>query len=153
MSHPSDNLYSANDEEDDNQFDRQSFSDELSPSDGYFRGGSGMPPNTMVADPSLDRKERVEDKTLIPPPNVQQRAGQSSRTSMHPLLSRSPPSQSYASQPASSQSPKFFWMILMICWHRILQIFDKGYILEHEQLINKYIETSSFFRFVGSCIT
>jgi len=64
-----------------------------------------MPPNTMVADPSLDRKERVEDKTLIPTPNVQQRAGQSSRTSMHPLLSRSPPSQSYASQPASSQSP------------------------------------------------
>ncbi|KAH7382903.1 hypothetical protein BKA64DRAFT_683500 [Cadophora sp. MPI-SDFR-AT-0126] len=105
MSHPSDNLYSANDEEDDNQFDRQSFSDELSPSDGYFNRGSGMPSNTMVADPSLDRKERVEDKTLIPTPNVQQRAGQSSRTSMHPLLSRSPPSQSYASQQASSQSP------------------------------------------------
>ncbi|PVH87915.1 hypothetical protein DL98DRAFT_566312 [Cadophora sp. DSE1049] len=105
MSHPSDNLYSANDEEDDNQFDRQSLSDELSPSDGYFNRGSGMPSNTMVADPSLDRKERVEDKTLIPTPNVQQRAGQSSRTSMHPLLSRSPPSQSYASQQTSSQSP------------------------------------------------
>ncbi|KAK0113790.1 hypothetical protein ONS95_014040 [Cadophora gregata] len=105
MSHPSDNLYSANDEEDDNIFDRQSISDELSPSDGYFNRGGGMPSNTMVADPSLDRKERVEDKTLIPTPNIQQRAGQSSRSSMHPLLSRTPPSQSYASQQASSQSP------------------------------------------------
>ena len=37
-------------------------------------------------------------------------------------------------------------MKLMICWHRILQNFDIGYILEHEQLINKYFETSSFFR-------
>ncbi|KAH9214952.1 hypothetical protein DL95DRAFT_364973 [Leptodontidium sp. 2 PMI_412] len=105
MSHPSDNLYSANEDEDDDQQDRQSFSDELSPSDGYFNRGSGMPSNTMVSDPSIDRKERVEDKTLIPTPNVQQRAGGSSRTPAHPLLSRSPPSQSYASQHTSSQSP------------------------------------------------
>ncbi|KAH7369761.1 hypothetical protein BKA65DRAFT_387535 [Rhexocercosporidium sp. MPI-PUGE-AT-0058] len=105
MSHPSDNLYSADDSEDDDQLDRQSFSDELSPSDGYFNRGGGISSNTMVSDPSIDRKERVEDKTLIPPPNAQQRAGGSSRTAIHPLLPRSPPSQSYASQHTSSQSP------------------------------------------------
>ncbi|KAL2072416.1 hypothetical protein VTL71DRAFT_11759 [Oculimacula yallundae] len=105
MSHPSDNLYSANDNEDDEQNDRQSFSEELSPSDGYFNERGGMRSNTMVPDPSMDRKDRVEDKTLIPTPNASQRAGGSSRTSIHPLLPRSPPSQSYASQHASSRSP------------------------------------------------
>lgn len=64
-----------------------------------------MPSNTMVPDPSMDRKERVEDKTLIPTPNAHPRAGGSSRTSIHPLLPRSPPSQSYAAQHTSSQAP------------------------------------------------
>ncbi|CZT42637.1 uncharacterized protein RSE6_02572 [Rhynchosporium secalis] len=105
MSHPSD-LNSTNDREADEQVDRQSLSDELSPSDGYFIRGRGLPSNTMVPDPSMDRKEWVEDKTLIPPPNAQQRLGESSRTiPVHPLSSRSPPSQSYASQHASSHSP------------------------------------------------
>lgn len=58
----------------------------------------------MVQDPSIDQK--VEDKTLIPPPNAQPGAGRSSMSSNHPLLSRSPPSQSYASHhAASSNSP------------------------------------------------
>lgn len=93
MSHPSDNLYSADDE-----FDHESLTDELSPTDGYFNR-DGRRSNAMVQDPSVDQK--VEDKTLIPPPNAQPGAG---RSSSHPLLSRTPPTQSYASQHATSSN-------------------------------------------------
>ncbi|KAH8590905.1 hypothetical protein B0O99DRAFT_744962 [Bisporella sp. PMI_857] len=60
----SDNLYTADSEAD---ADAESFTDELSPTDGYFNPRSI--PETLVPDPTpnLDRKT-TEDKVLIPGP-------------------------------------------------------------------------------------
>ncbi|KAE8448287.1 hypothetical protein EG329_009718 [Mollisiaceae sp. DMI_Dod_QoI] len=100
----SDNLYSAEDS------DHESFSEELSPSDGYFN--RGHVPANVVQDPSLSKDDKAEDKTLIPPPSAQSRTGGSSRTSLHSVLPRSLPSHNYASRrndnasnPPSSYNP------------------------------------------------
>ncbi len=91
----SDNLYSVEDS------DAESFSDELSPADGYFNRGH-MSANAMVTDPSIE-DTKPEAKTLIPP-HLQESAGRSSRISSH--QSSSLPSQSYASvQSAHNSSP------------------------------------------------
>jgi hypothetical protein len=86
----SDNLYSAEDEDGDD-LDNESFSDELSPTDGYFNRRD-MSANAMVPDPSIE-DAKPESKTLITP-HLQGSMGRSSRTSNH---SSSLPSQSYAS--------------------------------------------------------
>lgn len=90
----SDNLYSAE------ESDHESFSDELSPSDGYFQRGE-ISARAMVPDPSLeDADSKPEAKTLIPPHLMESmRAG--SRISSH---SSSLPSQSYASAHSASTS-------------------------------------------------
>lgn len=73
----SDNLYSVD------TSDEESFSDELSPSDGYFTRN----PMPMVQDPTMDSKQ-PEDKTLISPPHLQGNTGGSSQLtrSNHPFL-------------------------------------------------------------------
>lgn len=97
----SDNLYSAEDS------DGESFSEELSPSDGYFnRGDRGelgdRRPNVMVPDPSMDDK-KVEDKTLIPTPHPQASTGGTSRSSLYPML-QTASSRPYASPPSSENN-------------------------------------------------
>jgi hypothetical protein len=94
----SDNLYSAE------ESDGESFSEELSPSDGYFnRGERGdRRPDVMVPDPSMDDK-KVEDKTLIPTPHPQASTGGTSRSSLYPML-QTPSSQPYASPPSSENN-------------------------------------------------
>jgi hypothetical protein len=92
----SDNLYSAGDS------DHESFSEELSPSDGYFNRGNV--PSNIVQDPSISKDDKAEDKTLIPPPSVQSRTGGSSRTSLHSVLPRSLPSHNYASHRSDNAS-------------------------------------------------
>lgn len=92
----SDNLYSAEGS------DGESFSQELSPSDGYFNRGDRRQ-DVMVPDPSLDDK-KVEDKTLIPTPNPQASTGETSRTSLHSMLPQSTSSRPYASPPSSENS-------------------------------------------------
>jgi len=82
----SSNLYAADDT------DAHSFSDELSPADGYFNHGDV--PRHLVQDPSIDYKP--EPKTLIAPPQ-QSSTGGTSRSSLHSLLPRSPSAQHYAS--------------------------------------------------------
>lgn len=84
-----DNLYSADDS------DHESFSEELSPSDG-FNSRNNVPIN-VVSDPSMRKEDKPEDKTLIPPPNAQNRTGSSSRISNHPAQPRSLPLHNYAS--------------------------------------------------------
>jgi hypothetical protein len=92
MPHYSDNLYSAEDS------DQESFSDELSPTDGYFNRGA-MAANAMVPDPSIE-DTKAEAKTLMPP-HLQESAGRGSRISNHPS---SLPSQSYASARSTHNS-------------------------------------------------
>lgn len=92
----SDNLYSAEDS------DHESFSEELSPSDGYFNRGNV--PSNIVQDPSISKDDKAEDKTLIPPPSVQSRTGGSSRTSLHSVLPRSLPTHNYASHRSDNAS-------------------------------------------------
>lgn len=92
----SDNLYSAEDS------DHESFSEALSPSDGYF-SRSNVPSN-IVQDPSIGKDDKVEDKTLIPPPSVQGRTGGSSRTSLHSVLPRSLSTNNYASHRSDNAS-------------------------------------------------
>lgn len=89
---PSDNLYTAEDS------DGRSFSDELTPTDGYFNGGNR--PSQMVQDPSIDTKP--EPKTLIAPPQSS-RTGETSRSSLHPSLPHSPSSPHYAAPPPTPQ--------------------------------------------------
>jgi len=55
-----DNLYSADDS--DVESNAESFSDELSPSDGYFNGHSASLQNVMVPDPSLAAGSTAESK-------------------------------------------------------------------------------------------
>ncbi|TVY58283.1 hypothetical protein LSUE1_G009517, partial [Lachnellula suecica] len=93
---PDDNLYSAEDS------DAESFSEELSPSDGYFNRDD-RPPEVMIPDPSMDDK-KVEDKTLIPTPNPQASTGGTSRSSFHPMLSQSSSSRPCAPPPSSENS-------------------------------------------------
>lgn len=97
----SDNLYSAEDSE---ASDHESFSEELSPSDGYFNRGNV--PNNLVQDPSISKDDKAEDKTLIPPSSVRSRTGGSSRTSLHSILPRSLPSHNYASHRSDNASSR-----------------------------------------------
>ncbi|TVY24696.1 hypothetical protein LHYA1_G006655 [Lachnellula hyalina] len=90
------NLYSAEDS------DGESFSEELSPSDGYFNRGE-VRRDLMVPDPSLDDK-KVEDKTLIPTPHPQATTGRTSRSSLSSVLPHSSSSRPYASPPSSESS-------------------------------------------------
>jgi hypothetical protein len=89
----SDNLYSAEDS------DGESFSEELSPSDGYFNRGE-LRRDVMVPDPSMDDK-KVEDKTLIPTPNSQASTGRTSRSSLSAVLPQSASPRPYASLPST----------------------------------------------------
>ena len=94
----SDNLYSANDDESDNE----SFSNELSPTDGFFNQ-SPMSPSHMVPDPSLDRKDREEeDKVLIPRNETRNESGSASRSTTSPTLGQLFPSQNYASSQSNN---------------------------------------------------
>jgi hypothetical protein len=92
----SDNLYTAEDE--DEGEDSQSFSEELSPTDGYFNRRDVSATNAMVPDPSIE-DTKPEAKTLIPP--HLQDMGRNPRTS-NP--SSSLPSHSYASANSPSHS-------------------------------------------------
>ena len=96
----SDNLYSAEDNS-----DGESFSHELSPSDGYFNR-TDMPPNTMVQDPSLDSKE--EPKTLIAGRNAQAIIEMNSRSNSgatnSPVVPHSTASHNYASSFSSQNA-------------------------------------------------
>lgn len=95
----SDNLYSAEDS------DAESFSDELSPSDGYFNSGDASP-RGMVQDPTFDDDKKPEDKTLIPTPTASQAStGRSSRMANYPSLPQLTSSSNYASGPSSEGSP------------------------------------------------
>ncbi len=85
------NLYSTNDS------DRESFSDELSPSDGYF--GRGEMPRRTVVDPSVE-DSKPEPKVLMPTPNEQPGGGSGSRTSLNSI----PPPPSARHNYASPQS-------------------------------------------------
>jgi hypothetical protein len=95
----SDNLYSAIDDES----DHESFSNELSPTDGFFNR-SRMSPNHMVPDPSLDRKDREqEDKVLIPRNETRNESGSASRSTTSPTLGQLFPSQNYASSQSNNR--------------------------------------------------
>lgn len=87
-----DNLYTADDT------DGDSFSDELSPTDGYFNAGNM--PSHMVEDPSIDSKP--EPKTLIAPPQSR-RTGETSRSSLPTNLPHSPSSPHYAAPQSTPQ--------------------------------------------------
>jgi len=101
----SDDLYSADS-------DTESFTNELSPTDGYF--ARGMPADVLVPDPTpdLDRKT-TEDKVLIPGPGAELRRAAPSNASAstrnpHPAssLAQLYPSQAtYASQRPSDDTP------------------------------------------------
>ena len=93
----SDDMYNA---EDQDEHDDQSFTDELSPSDGYFNG-NGL--SNMVQDPSIDTKP--EPKTLIAPPQ-HSTSGGTSRSSLHSNLPLSPSaSRNYAASPPPPPPP------------------------------------------------
>ncbi|RDL31830.1 uncharacterized protein BP5553_09232 [Venustampulla echinocandica] len=100
----SDSLYSAEDS------DTDSFSDELSPTDGYFnpnRGAVAMPPGMMVQDPSLDLDDKKpEAKVLIPTPHAQAPMRQGSRASSHPAMTQSPSSSSSATHASAPPSER-----------------------------------------------
>jgi hypothetical protein len=91
MSHP-DNLYSAE------ESDHESFSDELSPADGYFNRGD-MASSAMVPDPTLEDSKEPEAKTLIPPQFLESMRGSRSSNPSSSL-----PSRSYASAHSASNS-------------------------------------------------
>ena len=84
----SDNLYSANDS------DGESFSEELSPSDGYFRRGE-MAPSALVQDPQIEDDKKPEPKMLIPVPNARG-TPRPSTAANHPALSQIQASRSHA---------------------------------------------------------
>lgn len=86
------NLYSAE------ESDHESFSEELSPTDGYFGRGQASA-NAMVPDPAIE-DSKPEAKTLIPP-HLLESMGRGSRISNH---SSSLPSHSYASAQSASTS-------------------------------------------------
>jgi hypothetical protein len=85
---PSDNLYSVDDS------DGESFTEELAPTDGYFRRGE-MSPNAMVHDPQVQDDKKPEPKLLIPVPNARG-TPRPSTAANHPALAQSAPSVSSA---------------------------------------------------------
>jgi len=96
----SDDLYSANDES-----DTESFSDELSPTDGYFNP-RGMPTNELVPDPSLPSDSKAaEDKVLIPRGEARQNSEMGARATDSPTLSQLYPSHTDTSAAASNNTP------------------------------------------------
>src|SRR4051812_5721699 len=95
----SDNLYSANDES-----DAESFSDELSPADGYFNRRD-MPTNELVPDPSQEDSKTAEDKVLIPRREARQNSEIGSRATNSPTLSQLYPSHTDASAATSNNVP------------------------------------------------
>ncbi|KAL3426314.1 hypothetical protein PVAG01_03105 [Phlyctema vagabunda] len=97
----SDNLYSAEDDS-----DNASFSDQLSPSDGYFNR-SDIPPNVMVPDPSLEQSSGAEAKAREAREEAQSNAESQYTNTASPAISNSTPSQLYTSAPsnASPRSP------------------------------------------------
>ncbi len=94
----SDNLNYPNDD-----LDAESFSDELSPSNGYFNDG-GLSAANLIQDPSVD--DKLEPKTLISPPQHSSTGG-TSRSSLHSSLPLSSSvSHNYAApQSSSSNTP------------------------------------------------
>ncbi|KAG9232349.1 hypothetical protein BJ875DRAFT_82128 [Amylocarpus encephaloides] len=95
----SDNLYSADDS------DGESFSDELTPSDGYFRPRE-LAPGAMVQDPTMDhdKGETPEDKTLIPTPHGQATSQRPLSASSHPAIAQASSSRTHASSPVPDES-------------------------------------------------
>lgn len=89
------NLSSANDES-----DAESFSDALSPADGFFRPNR-ISPNSMVPDPSL----QAEDKVLIATNEGRADSGRAFRSMNSPTLGQLFPSQNYASSSRSNNHP------------------------------------------------
>jgi hypothetical protein len=85
---PSDNLYSAGDS------DGESFSEELTPTDGYFHRGE-ISPSTMVNDPQTQDDKKPEPKMLIPIPNARG-TPRPSTAANHPALAQPAPSASSA---------------------------------------------------------
>lgn len=124
----SDNLYSADDS------DHESFSEELSPSDGFNSHSRPNVPINVVSDPSLRKEDKPEDKTLIPPPAVQNRTGGSSRTSLNSILPRSHPSHNYASLRGSdnaSRSPSSYTPTSPVSSRRRNEMFTERSTLLH----------------------
>jgi hypothetical protein len=97
----SDNLYSANDES-----DAESFSDELSPTDGYFNRRE-MPTAGLVPDPSQTSRDNkdTEDKVLIPGREARQNSEMGARATNSQTLSQLYPSRAATSAAASERSP------------------------------------------------
>lgn len=91
----SDNLYSGNDDE----FDAESFSDDLSPSNGYFRGQMASP-RALVPDPSLECPP--EAKTLIAGRNTEALIAMNSRANLSPVAPHHDPSMPDAAPPQRS---------------------------------------------------
>lgn len=122
---PSGNLYSTDDTDD------ESFTEELTPADGYFEPNR-MPSNHTVPDPSIDMK--TEPKTLIPPPSTrqQQNNGSPSTTSIHELFSMTPPMPSDASIQSTTNvpAPRSYTPISPV------QPQDEGIFPEHMPLMN-----------------
>ncbi|EPE27847.1 hypothetical protein GLAREA_04638 [Glarea lozoyensis ATCC 20868] len=79
----SDNLYSADDS------DGESFSEELTPTNGYFHRGE-MAPRAMLHDPQLQDDKTPEPKVLVPIPNARG-TPRPSTAANHPALSQFPP--------------------------------------------------------------
>jgi hypothetical protein len=90
----SDNLYSLDDDS-----DGDSFSEELSPTDGFMHQ-TEIPTNTLVQDPTIGRDTKAEAKVLIPTPVPQSRTGRTSRSGP----SQSVPPHPYASVRSSDRS-------------------------------------------------
>jgi hypothetical protein len=86
---------------DPNYSDVESFSDELSPADGYFE--REIPSSAMVPDPSQASDDKtVEDKVLIPRPGPRIGSGSSSRPTNSPTLEQLHPSHPNASAASSA---------------------------------------------------
>jgi hypothetical protein len=94
----SDNLYSLDDDS-----DGDSFSEELSPTDGFMHQ-TEIPTNTLVQDPTIGRDTKAEAKVLIPTPVSQSSTGRTSRLSNHSGPSQSIPPHPYASIRSSDRS-------------------------------------------------
>lgn len=119
----SDNLYSGEDV-DAMSDGGESFSDELSPSDGYF-GLTEMPTarQTLVPDPSMDPDcyGPPEAKTLIDPPHSQPTSGSSSRqVRHHPRVPQLP-----LSSPPPHVSPRIMSPVPPVSSHRRLGSFSE----------------------------
>jgi hypothetical protein len=97
----SDDLYSADVDYPDVDYpDVDSFSDELSPADGYFE--RAMPSGAMVPDPSqVSDDKTVEDKVLITRPEPRMGSGSSSRPTNSPTLEQLHPTHNNASAVSS----------------------------------------------------